>query len=202
MVQDSEMKKDVKYSLAIDEDSSDDEEEKPKEDANRIIIDLDEEKKKIEVENIEQSYEEIILKSKINSYYKGNSYLNNSFDTEIMSYEAPVHQPNLLVESERFQNTVLPTVIPEKISGSTDINPENTSKFHEISDKTLESLTDPDDDDGHSLWNYTLSDDMVTIPELGSFKRKKHFNGLVTAQLIEKMLSQSIPRDFPFNDSI
>ncbi len=172
------MKKDVKYFLAIDEDSSDDEEEKPEKGENPAAGSA-------EIDIWKELHEMSVTSSQ-----------------ETLSYEAPVHQPNLLVESERFQNTVLPTVIPEKNSGSTDINPENTSKFHEISGKTLESLTDPDDDDGHSLWNYTLSDDMVTIPELGSFKRKKHFNGLVTAQLIEKMLSQSIPRDFPFNDSI
>ena len=60
-----------------------DEDKNPEKKEERIVIDFDEDKKKIEIENIEQSNEEIILKSKINSYYKGNSHLSNSFETEI-----------------------------------------------------------------------------------------------------------------------
>ena len=110
-----------------------------------------------------------------------------------LAFDTPIHQPNLLVESKRFQNTILPAIIPETMTASTKIKPENISRFHQSSHKTLESLNDLDDSDGCSIWNYTLSNDVVTIPELGTFKRKKHFNGLVTAQLIEKMLYQSTP---------
>ncbi len=57
------------------------EEEKPKEAKERIVIDFGEEKKKIEIENIEATGEEKILNSKVNSSFRGNSHLNNSYET-------------------------------------------------------------------------------------------------------------------------
>lgn len=60
-----------------------DEEDKSRKEQERIIIDLDTEKKRIEIEDIEQSHEEIILKSKVNSCYRGNPHLSNSFETDI-----------------------------------------------------------------------------------------------------------------------
>jgi len=59
----------------------DDEEEKKDED--RIIIDLDETKEKIEVDDIEDSYEEKILKSKFNSFPQGNPHLSNSYESKL-----------------------------------------------------------------------------------------------------------------------
>ncbi|MEO8664156.1 MAG: WD40 repeat domain-containing protein [Ignavibacteria bacterium] len=67
----------------------DDEEEKPRPapDENRIIIDFEnkteEDKKVLNVEKIEESNEEKIRRSKISSFYKGNTSLSNSFDTAI-----------------------------------------------------------------------------------------------------------------------
>lgn len=56
-------------------------------DDNRIVIDFDiepeKEKKIIEVEDIEAGYEEKIRNSEVNSFYRGNSFLNNSFITDL-----------------------------------------------------------------------------------------------------------------------
>jgi len=62
-----------------DDEEKNNEEEKKGED--RIIIDLDETKEKVEVDNIEDSYEEKILKSKVNSFPAGNSHLSNSYES-------------------------------------------------------------------------------------------------------------------------
>lgn len=61
----------------------DDQEDKPKKEDNRIVIDLDEKKEKIEVEDIEAGNDELILKSGINSYFRGNFHLNNFFETDL-----------------------------------------------------------------------------------------------------------------------
>lgn len=53
------------------------------EDQNRIIIDLGEEEKNTEAEIPVMNYEEIIVNSKINSCFRGNSYLNYSYDSEL-----------------------------------------------------------------------------------------------------------------------
>ena len=54
---------------------------------NRIVIDFDNEPEKdekiIEVEDIEAGYEEKILKSEINAFYRGNPFLNNSYNTDL-----------------------------------------------------------------------------------------------------------------------
>lgn len=65
----------------------DDEKEKPrkpenKADGDRIIIDFGEEKKE-DVKTLEKSYESKILDAKVNFFFRGNSHLNNSFDTEL-----------------------------------------------------------------------------------------------------------------------
>ena len=54
---------------------------------NRIVIDFDSEPEKeekiIEVEEIEAGYEEKIRNSEVNSFYRGNPYLNNSYHTDL-----------------------------------------------------------------------------------------------------------------------
>lgn len=64
----------------------DDEEEKKEEE--RIIIDLDETKEMfdqpLQIENIEERYEEKILKSKISSFSAGNPHLSNSFESNLI----------------------------------------------------------------------------------------------------------------------
>lgn len=59
----------------------DDEEEKKNED--RIIVDIEETAKTIVVEEIKESYEERILKSKINSLSGGNTNLSSSYDSDL-----------------------------------------------------------------------------------------------------------------------
>lgn len=59
------------------------EEEKPKKTEERIVIDLDEDVKKIEIDDIEKSYEEQISKSKIDFFFRGNPNLSNSYETEL-----------------------------------------------------------------------------------------------------------------------
>ncbi len=65
----------------------DDEEEKKNEE-DRIIIDLEETKEKFDptrrIENIEESYEEKILKSKVNSFPAGNPHLSNSYESNLI----------------------------------------------------------------------------------------------------------------------
>ncbi len=60
----------------------DDEKNKTEKDETRLVINLDEEKK-IEVDNFEEDYEESILKSKINSFYKSGPGLDNYFESEL-----------------------------------------------------------------------------------------------------------------------
>lgn len=163
------MEKDVEFSLTVDEDSSDDEEEKPGK------VDYDQ-PASAEIDIWNEFHEMSVTSSQ-----------------GTLAYDTTIHQPDLLMQSDTLDNTTIPAVVPGKTPASKDSNAETTSKSRDESHKTPVSLTDPDNDYGHSVWNYTLTDDMVTIPELGTFKRKKHFNGLVTVQLIEKMLSQSIP---------
>jgi len=54
---------------------------------NRIVIDFNSEPEKeekiIEVEEIEAGYEEKIRNSEVNSFYRGNPYLNNSYNTDL-----------------------------------------------------------------------------------------------------------------------
>jgi len=54
---------------------------------NRIVIDFDSEPEKeekiIEVEDIEAGHEEKIRNSEVNSFYRGNPYLNNSYSTDL-----------------------------------------------------------------------------------------------------------------------
>ena len=46
------------------------------------------------------------------------------------------------------------------------------------------------EDDLSTLMKYTLYNNIVSIPELGTFKRKKHFSSIASTQLIEKMLAE------------
>jgi len=57
--------------------------EEGKKEEDRIIIDLDETKEKVEVDNIEESYEEKILKSRIDSFSAGNAHLSNSYESNL-----------------------------------------------------------------------------------------------------------------------
>lgn len=52
-------------------------------DQDRIIIDLDSEKNIPQKNDAEKNYKDDILNSKINSFYKGNSNLSNSYDSGI-----------------------------------------------------------------------------------------------------------------------
>ncbi|MBS1517777.1 MAG: hypothetical protein JSS91_06790 [Bacteroidetes bacterium] len=61
----------------------DDEEEKPKKEKETIVIDLSEEINKIEIDNIEDTYEEKILKKNIDCSFRGNSGLNNFFESSL-----------------------------------------------------------------------------------------------------------------------
>jgi hypothetical protein len=64
------------------------------------------------------------------------------------------------------------------------------------------ALSDNRLDDSNLFLEYTLQNDMVTIPELGTYKRKEYFSALATDQMIRKMLSQSIlPHRF-LNNSV
>ena len=167
------MKKDIEFSLTVDEDSSDDEEEKPG-----------------KVDNDQPASAEIDI-------WKEFHEMSVTSSQGTLAYDTTIHQPDLLMESDTLNNTDHTCCHSRK-----DTMHQQTPTRKPLqnlatsSHETPVSLADPDDDYGHSIWNYTLSDDMVTIPELGTFKRKKHFNGLVTVQLIEKMLSQSIPPSF------
>ena len=53
----------------------------------------------------------------------------------------------------------------------------------------VQEVVSPDQD---HIKKFTLQDNIVTIPELGIFKRKEPFGCLATIQVIQKMLSQSI----------
>ena len=57
--------------------------EKDSQENDRIIIDLSDTPEEKEIEVIEESYEEIFVKEKVNCFYKGNSYLNNSFSSRL-----------------------------------------------------------------------------------------------------------------------
>lgn len=61
--------------------------QKKDEEEDRIIIDFESEPEKeekiIEVEDIEAGYEEKIRNSEVNSFYRGNAFLNNSFTTDL-----------------------------------------------------------------------------------------------------------------------
>lgn len=179
MVQDSEMKTHFEFSLTIDEDSSDDEEaERPGKMDNDHLASAE--------IDIWKEFHEMSVTSSQGTF----------------PHDTPIHQPGPLMESDTLDKTTLSVVVPGKTPASTDANAETTSKSRDNSRKTPVSLADPDHDSGQSIWNYTLYDDMVKIPELGTFKRKKHFNGLVTVHLIEKMLSQSIHPSFTSNTSL
>lgn len=65
-------------------DFEDDERKKKnKPDDERIIIEFDKTEEKIEIDEIEESYERKILKSKINSSYRGNTGINNYFESDL-----------------------------------------------------------------------------------------------------------------------
>jgi hypothetical protein len=57
------------------------------------------------------------------------------------------------------------------------------------SPQLLHESVSPDED---HIKKFTLQNNVVTIPELGMFKRKEPFGCLATVQVIQKMLSQSI----------
>ena len=57
------------------------------------------------------------------------------------------------------------------------------------SPQLLHEAVSPDED---HIKKFTLQNNVVTIPELGMFKRKEPFGCLATVQVIQKMLSQSI----------
>lgn len=173
------MKKHFEFSLTIDEDSTDDEEEE----------------KPGRMDNDHTASAEIDIWKEFHEMSVKSSQGTFEDDT-------PIHQHGLLMESNTLDKKTISVVIPGKTPASTDANTETISKSRDNSHETLVSLADPDDYYGQSIWNYTLYDDMVKIPELGTFKRKKHFNSLVTVHLIEKMLSQSILPSFPSNTSL
>ena len=55
------------------------------------------------------------------------------------------------------------------------------------------NLTGAENDQALStLLEYTMTDDIVIIPTIGTFKRKEHFNPLATRQSIEKALRHRI----------
>lgn len=178
MVQDTEIKKDFFYSLTIDGDSSDDEEMKPE-----------------KVDNDQPASAEIDIWQELHEMSAWSSQ-------ETLAHNTPIHQPDILIGSNTLNNTTIPVVIPEKTPASTESDMETTLNSCHNSYENPVCSADTDVDDGYSIWNYILYDDMVKIPEIGTFKRKKNFNGLVTVQLIEKMLSQSIPSSFPSNTSL
>ena len=69
----------------------DDEKEKPKKansdkkvpEKERIVIDLSEELNKIDIEHIEETYEDQILRQKVDCFYKGGSGLNNFYESSL-----------------------------------------------------------------------------------------------------------------------
>lgn len=178
MAQDTEIKKDFFYSLTFGEDSSDDEEVKTG-----------------KVDNDQPASAEIDIWKELHEMSVWSSQ-------ETLAYDTSIHQPDILMGSDTLNNTTIPVVIPGKTPPPTASNAETALKSRHNSFENPVCLADADDDDRYSIWNYTLYDDRVKIPEIGTFKRKKNFNGLVTVQLIEKMLSQSIPPNFPSNTSL
>ncbi len=73
--------------IIIEFDDKGDKPKKVDQKEDRIVIELDneieKEKKIIEIEEIEASSDDKILNSKINSFFKGNSHLNNFFETDL-----------------------------------------------------------------------------------------------------------------------
>lgn len=108
-----------------------------------------------------------------------------------LSYNTPHHnipQSDVLFESDLGHDTIRSGVTQKEMSEKIEINTPGLVQDYLAS---LEDSTDPDNEEVDSVLDYTLYNDMVTIPELGTFKRRKHFSSLVTVQLIENMLSQS-----------
>ncbi|MCB0728069.1 MAG: hypothetical protein KDD00_11435 [Ignavibacteriae bacterium] len=88
-----------------DKRSGSDEKEK-----ERIVIEFDETPEEHIEEVAEESYEETFIKSKINCFYKGNSYLNNSFNSRLKFPEGIDHSFRIKFSKnlkDEFFNSIL-----------------------------------------------------------------------------------------------
>lgn len=99
------------------------------------------------------------------------------------------------VKQQDFDSAALVDTIPPS-SNMNQCSPTVSIEWMEKikAKETRSNISPPDStscakDDLSTLLKYTLYNDIVTIPELGTFKRKKHFSSIVSTQLIEKMLA-------------
>ena len=104
-------------------------------------------------------------------------------------------KPNLVKSAAPFE-VIRPPQTKNALSGP-GMFEKMEKKDSQITEQNALALfdykIDISNDDLPTLLKYTLVNDVVTIPALGTFKRKKNFDGMATIQLIQKMLSQSTP---------
>ena len=159
-VQESEDKDDIEFSLTVDDESSDDEQE------GRV--------------GERDTSSEIDIWKEFREMSVASSQGTLAYDTA-----APDNSENSLpgVKGEPECSTV----------GHPDISfdtPRLDSDNVRTSPRHVQNgVSDYPQD---HIKKYTLQNNIVTIPELGMFKRKEPFSGLANIQVIQKMLSQSI----------
>jgi hypothetical protein len=180
LIQDSEeMKSDVEFYLTVDdEESSEDEEENSeKEHADRATSPETDIWKELDEMIAPSPQETLLCPTAVHDIPKSTFFVNTDTSNDML-------QP-AVTQIEPLPNP--------------DIESKNTAKSAKRLQDNLglfKDLTDSDNEKISSILDDTLYDDIFTIPELGTFKRRKQFNSLVTVQLIEKMLSQSITLKF------
>lgn len=153
------------FSLRIEEESSDDEDQEAEnvDDVSRAPSEVD----------IWKEFTEMSFLS-FTSTLPGDRVSETEFPESVTYAESPPSAAHGFLEYK---------VEPSKLQNSTESSPENLI--------TLDNSDHPLNSDSLGFTEFTLQGDMVTIPNLGTFRRKKHFSGLASNQLIEKMLSQS-----------
>jgi len=173
------MKNDVEFSLTVDDDESSDDEERnsEKENANRATSSETDIWKELD-EMITSSPQETLLCP------------TAAHDIPKFTFPINTDTPNDMLQPVVTQVGTFP---------NPDIESKNMAKSEERFQDNLgllKDLIDSDNEKISSILEDTLYDDIFTIPELGTFKRRKQFSSLVTVQVIEKMLSQSITLKF------
>lgn len=152
-VQESETKEDVEFSLTVDDESSDDEQE------GRV--------------GERDTSPEIDIWKEFREMSVASSQGTLAYDTA-----APDNSENSLpgVKGEQECSAI----------GQSDISFD--TPLHS-SDSVQTGVSDYPQD---HIEKHTLQNNIITIPELGMFKRKESFGCLANIQVIQKMLSQSI----------